>query len=449
MSFLKILFSIILCLSLKEITLASEKLDKVFSCERPFSVLGITKSSNKRLSLNAFLHIFMRINVIYLGRDLKDILALGHDYFMEKILPFYSDKLYDTYITLIKKIHFYSDNDITGGNFIEKCIKCSINYHLGLLKNVLGYVDGNNPMDKFFNNGKEFSKDEITKKCEVYFWGEEAKLNNDLVDEVSQITNSKPDFCFVVFNEYFFSKEVLEEEEVSLIRGMIGKLCTTDTVVVDNFLYCPASEQESNFDMDKANRFVKYLLKEGEIALSKEILSATIDAILNDEFMPTKTFINESRVYVNGMARAKYLKSSYLKESDWSLLKNMGYSFGNCQIDSYGVNSAEYQSLYNYCNFQICADNSFFVVPSSFGDEYQDRNFLIIQSNYLPKGNVFTKGSSITIWCDARYGTKVYFRKDNAKELCNINDAIKLPSEKKTTSILETDIIEEFTNVSL
>jgi len=186
-------------------------------------------------------------------------------------------------------------------------------------------------------------------------------LSGEIVDEVlkriSSILQAKNDFpIFVVFNEYFFSKEVVLSSNDS--NSLLEKLYSTsekhsNAIFCVNFLHFMDGDIPSN-TKEKLKKYTQSIDGEGVFLWS--ILSSPAPKISDDK---SAAFSNESFMIFKGKQLISHKKSAYFHENDVVIGSNnyvsgFGVDVISSDLDEVYLNVAN--SLHKSVCIEICWD---------------------------------------------------------------------------------------------
>ncbi|MDR0677422.1 MAG: hypothetical protein LBF57_01965 [Holosporaceae bacterium] len=359
--------------------------DALLNGAQPCHVIGITKESEILLDDAVFLSAALHAKHIgQIGEEQLRVL-------LETCERFYTKEIVALYHSISQNIQRIKDPQLCT-KFLERFAE-SNNKFFALFKNIMraGSID---LVADFFNDQRE---EAIKKNITTYFqkkWATKTQQLKSIPVEFSSFLK------LIIFNEYFFSKQPLLQEEIRIIRSLINTfLKAPDVMIIYNLL----SIEDRNPTPQEEQAFTARVLMQNNFETSL-IVRSFVESRVIENRPYTGVLINYSIVTLDGIDLCYYKKSSYCDEHNCSLLAGRCYSFGDFTIHSLDAKNLVSKFFVDYCCMRTCMDTS---IPRGHN---HIKYFYIVQSNYLRKEN-FSKRycpSRFYILCDARNGTNVF-----------------------------------------
>lgn len=251
---------------------------------------------------------------------------------------------------------------------------------------------------------KEFKTDSLNKLCE--------KLR-------SEIEQLPPDeLKIIVFNEYFFKKDPLEntkfQEFLDIIKETSRQPKCKNAIFYVNFLY---KDETPISEWSMAEQIDVILKKKESFVLDKDFMVTDTQNVLERNLQNNVKgiFRNITFAINNGKTITEYKKRTYCREWDFGIANNYIYDFGDgydyaCTYDIYGENINGSNTLRNITT-EICFDLAKGVRKENSwtnGPDMTASTLHIIQSNIINVDENVTKENlprnKLIVHVDPSYG---------------------------------------------
>ena len=177
------------------------------------------------------------------------------------------------------------------------------------------------------------------------------KIEKAILDKSESDQSIKTSPIFVVFNEYFFSRDILNHDQfngfVNEIRNFSQKI--SNVIVYANFLY---QQSKGDISLEKAFNYGKVVVASSSTTSFNPSYAFSVDFKINDYSDVLK---NETSVFFKGETISRYRKSTYYNENTGTN-KQLLYYFGFGQ-DELATNLTEkHNEVADILNEKVCTD---------------------------------------------------------------------------------------------